>query len=295
MHFGSLVAALASWLDARAHGGRWLLRFEDLDTPRNQPGAADAILRSLEACGLCWDGAISWQSHRSEGYHAALDKLRTLGRAYGCRCTRREIADSTLLPDGSRRYPGTCRAGLPPGVPARSWRLRVAPGKIRFDDRQQGIQSEDVAEAVGDFVLLRADGIVAYQLAVVVDDAEQGISDVVRGADLLDSTPRQIALQRALGLPTPRYLHVPVAVNAAGEKLSKQTLAPALQDGLAASALRAALAFLALPVADAPDEPAAPVLLAWAVEQWPNRSAVPGRCRSAPGQFDQASRRRDRA
>lgn len=219
LHFGSLVAALASWLDARAAGGRWLVRIEDLDQPRVQPGAADDILRTLERLGLYWDGEVIFQSRRAPVYEEALSRLRD---TYLCGCSRREIADSavSLAADGAQVYPGTCRAGLAPGRAARSLRVRVA-GSVSFLDRVQGRLAQDLAREVGDFVLRRADGQFAYQLAVVVDDAAQEVSDVVRGADLLDSTPRQIYLQRLLGFPTPRYLHVPVALDAAGDKLSK--------------------------------------------------------------------------
>ncbi|HUX23933.1 MAG TPA: tRNA glutamyl-Q(34) synthetase GluQRS [Burkholderiales bacterium] len=226
MHFGSLVAAVGSYLEAKTRGGLWLLRMEDLDTPREQPGAADAILRTLEACGMGWDGEPIYQSRRSEAYRAALARLEAQGLVYACGCSRREIADSGLGPDGALIYPGTCRNGLAPGKAARATRVRVDHEAIEFEDLIQGKLSQDLAAEVGDFVLRRADGLHAYQLAVVVDDGEQEITDVVRGADLLDSTPRQIYLQRLLGLPTPRYLHLPAAVNAVGEKLSKQTLAP---------------------------------------------------------------------
>jgi glutamyl-Q tRNA(Asp) synthetase len=249
LHFGSLVAAVGSYLEAKTRGGAWLLRMEDLDPPREQPGAGDAILRTLEACGMCWDGEIMYQSRRSAAFAEALARLRTQGLVYPCACTRREIADSHLAfarsahepplahaggrgaggegdRDGAPIYPGTCRKGIAAGKAPRATRLRVEGDAIEFEDGLQGRIRQDLAAEVGDFVLQRADGLYAYQLAVVVDDAEQGITDVVRGADLLDSTPRQIYLQRLLGLPAPRYLHLPAAVNAAGEKLSKQTLAP---------------------------------------------------------------------
>jgi glutamyl-Q tRNA(Asp) synthetase len=256
LHFGSLVAAAASWLDARAAGGEWLLRMEDLDTPRCVPGAADDILRTLEACGLTWDGEVEWQSRRLEAYREVLKYLVKEGRAYPCGCTRKEVADVT----GEGRYPGTCRGGLGAGRAARAWRLRVAPGVVSFEDRVQGRQEQEVERECGDFVLLRADGIFAYQLAVVVDDAWQGVTDVVRGADLLSSTPRQMVLQEALGVGTPRYLHVPVAANRAGEKLSKQTRARAAGVG----DLRAVLGFLGL---EAPDLEGGE-LLRWAVGAW---------------------------
>ena len=245
LHFGSLVAALASWLDARAANGTWLVRIEDLDRPRVVPGATEEILRSLRAFGLRWDGEPEFQSRRVSLYENALEKIRD--KTYWCGCSRSEIADSSLglAADGARIYPGTCRAGMKAGGARRSLRFRVPAEAVRFDDRVQGAQAQDLQRAVGDFVLRRADGAFAYQLAVVVDDAEQGITDVVRGADLLESTARQIALQRALGLPQPRYLHIPAAVDASGETLSKQTGAPAAD----ASMLQRALAFLGQPPA----------------------------------------------
>ena len=273
LHFGSLVAALGSWLDARAAGGRWLLRMEDLDRPREQPGAAEAILRTLEACGLAWDGEVMVQSRRTEAYAQALARLQDAGLAYPCGCTRREIADSAtgLAPDGAQVYPGTCRHGLAPGRSARAWRVRTTHAPVAFIDRLQGAQSQDLEREVGDFVLLRADGLYAYQLAVVVDDAAQGVTDVVRGADLLDSTARQILLQGLLGLTVPRYLHLPVAVNAAGEKLSKQTRATPAGPG----ELATALAFLHHPPPPELRRAAPAELLAWALGAWdPSRLPV---------------------
>ena len=267
LHFGSLVAALASWLDARAAGGRWLLRIEDLDTPRNQPGATDDILRILEKLGLGWDGDVVFQSARTDAYREALKALGS--SVYWCGCTRREVADSSLglAADGAQIYPGTCRGGLAPGKPPRALRLRTPGDTIAFRDRAQGAQRQVLDTEVGDFVLLRADGQFAYQLAVVVDDAAQGVTDVVRGADLLDSTPRQVFLQRLLGYPPPRYLHVPAAVNAAGEKLSKQTGAVPIEPSRRDEALRRALAFLGQP--ETRD-------LAEAVRQW-NPALIPAR------------------
>jgi glutamyl-Q tRNA(Asp) synthetase len=225
LHFGSLVAALASYMQARAAKGKWLLRIEDLDLPREQPGAADQILRALERFGFEWDGPVLWQSARLERYRAVLEDLLRRGFAYPCGCSRKELEDSALAIDGSRIYPGTCRHGLAPGKSPRAVRLRTHATPIGFDDLIQGPAQQRVEREVGDFVLKRADGVYAYQLAVVVDDFDQGVSDVVRGADLLDSTARQIHLQRILGAPTPRYAHVPVAVDTAGQKLSKQTSA----------------------------------------------------------------------
>ena len=243
LHMGSLIAAAASWLDARAAGGRWLLRIEDLDRPRCMPGAADAILRTLERLGLHWDGEVVYQSARTERYRAALERLQP--HTYWCGCTRREIADSSLglASDGARIYPGTCRARSP--REPRALRVRTSREPIAFADRVQGRCEQLLERDVGDFVLYRADGQFAYQLAVVVDDAEQGVTDVVRGADLLDSTPRQIYLQRLLGYTTPRYLHVPVALNASGEKLSKQTAAAPIEADR--HALGRALRFLGQP------------------------------------------------
>ena len=250
LHMGSLTAALASWLDARAAGGQWLVRIEDLDRPRAVPGAADEILRALERLGLHWDGEVVYQSRRDALYSAALDKLRA--HTYWCSCTRREIADSSLAlaTDGAHIYPGTCRARKAPG--GRALRIRTDKEEIRFRDRLQGAQSQVLERDIGDFVLYRADGLYAYQLAVVVDDAAQGVTDVVRGADLLDSTPRQVYLQHLLGVPTPRYLHVPVAVNAAGEKLAKQTGAAPIEPSF--QTVRSALRFLGQPEADDLDE-----------------------------------------
>jgi glutamyl-Q tRNA(Asp) synthetase len=255
LHAGSLVAALASWLDARAHGGRWLVRMEDIDRPRNAPGAAEAILDQLGRCGLDPDGPVVFQSARTGLYEAALERLRATGDAYPCGCSRRDLADVAAaigapLParHGERRYPGTCRTGLGSKA-ARSMRLRTlpshrqgidGPAEIEWIDRRLGPQRQNVEASVGDFVLRRADDVWAYQLAVVVDDAEQGVTDVVRGEDLAGSTARQILLQRRLGLPALRYLHTPVVLGANGEKLSKQNGAAPLDLGSPLTALRAA-------------------------------------------------------
>jgi glutamyl-Q tRNA(Asp) synthetase len=251
LHKGSLVAALASFLDARAHRGQWLVRIEDIDEARTVEGAAENILHCLDAFGMRRDGEVVWQSRRKPLYEAAFQRLG--GHVYACGCTRKEIADSRvgLASDGAAVYPGTCRRGLAPGKTARAYRLRVpddASECISFEDRWVGTVTQHLATEVGDFVLKRADGFWAYQLAVVVDDAEQGVTHVVRGADLLDSTPRQIYLQRLLGVPTPRYLHVPVVTNAAGEKLSKQTGALALDTDNPLKELLWAAGFLQLPL-----------------------------------------------
>src|SRR5687767_2161303 len=217
---------------------------EDLDPPRVAPGAADDILRALAACGLDWDGTVVRQSARSDAYHAALHRLRERGKVYPCACSRREIADSAVAGVEGPVYPGTCRAGLPEDKTARALRVDTRGAAVAFDDAVQGRIEHDLEREFGDFVLYRADDVYAYQLAVVVDDAEQGITDVVRGADLLGSTPRQIHLQKLLGLGEPRYAHLPVAVNAAGEKLSKQTFAASLDASRPLPALVAALSFL---------------------------------------------------
>jgi len=253
LHAGSLVAAMASYLDAKAHDGRWLLRMEDVDEARTAAGAADSILADISALGMQWDGEVMFQSRRGAAYEAAFDRLGRL--AYPCGCTRREIVDSRICvaADGAAVYPGTCRGGLPVGKPARAYRLRVPdPGHIDeliiFDDRWLGRVQQHLAIEVGDFVLKRADGFWAYQLAVVVDDAEQGVTHVVRGADLLDSTGRQIYLQRQLLLATPQYLHVPVITNADGEKLSKQNGAQAIDMTQPLQALNKAAWFLGLDI-----------------------------------------------
>jgi len=241
LHAGSLVAALASWLDARAHGGQWLVRIEDVDTPRCVPGADQLIIQQLAACGLVSDAPVMWQSQRGDAYQAALDALVAKGWAYPCGCSRKEIEDAQALMGNTRErhhaavYPGTCRDGLN-GKAARAWRLNVQrvindlklATPLAWHDRLLGDQQQDVAKEVGDFVLRRADGLWAYQLAVVVDDAAQGITHIVRGADLTDNTARQIVLQRALGLPKPICMHTPLVLGENGEKLSKQNGAEAL-------------------------------------------------------------------
>ncbi|MDB5859073.1 MAG: glutamyl-Q tRNA(Asp) ligase [Ramlibacter sp.] len=234
LHAGSLVAALGSWLDARAHGGQWLVRIEDVDQPRCVPGADHEILRQLAACGLLPDAPPVWQSQRDALYQSALDALVAAGDGYPCSCSRKDIEEA-LRALGLERprhaelvYPGTCRSGLH-GRAARAWRFRVPPGVVHWQDRRLGAQAQDVAEAVGDVVLKRADGLFAYQLAVVVDDAAQGITHIVRGADLSDNTARQLLLQCALGFPAPAYLHTPLVLSADGEKLSKQNGAAALE------------------------------------------------------------------
>ncbi len=252
LHAGSLVAALASWLDARAAGGRWLVRIEDVDTTRVVPGAAHEVLRQLAALGLLPDEEPLWQSTRNTAYQSALDTLIAHVNAFPCACSRKNIEDALAAqgrPHERHRelvYPGTCRAGLH-GRAARAWRFRVPRGEVRWTDRRLGPQCQDVEREVGDFVLKRADGVWAYQLAVVVDDAHQGITHVVRGEDLTDNTARQILLQQALGVPTPRYLHAPLVRGPNGEKLSKQNAAEALNTREALLSLHAAAAVLGLP------------------------------------------------
>ena len=276
LHAGSLVAALASWLDARAHQGQWLVRIEDVDTPRCVPGADRFILQQLAACGLVPDASPQWQSTRGALYQQALDQLVAQGHAYPCACSRKDIEDAQAALGHARErhaalpYPGTCRRGLQ-GRTGRSWRFNATEFKqkqpaaldeqalvainliakdchmLHWQDRRLGPQRQDVAHAIGDFVLRRADGLWAYQLAVVVDDADQGITDVVRGEDLADNTPRQILLQQALGAATPRYLHTPLVCGDNGEKLSKQNGAQALDLGDPMQALSQAAWVLGLP------------------------------------------------
>lgn len=254
LHAGSLVAALASWLDARAHAGRWLVRIEDVDGPRCVPGADQIILGQLANCGLLPDELPQWQSSREALYQSALGRLLASGQAYPCACSRKDIEQALAAAGadrprhGERVYPGTCRHGLS-GTAARAWRFLAEGGDtVHWIDRRLGPQRQDVAREVGDFVLRRADAQWAYQLAVVVDDAAQGITDIVRGEDLADNTARQILLQRALQLPTPRYLHTPLVLAADGQKLSKQNGAQALDTRRPLACLHAAGQALGLPV-----------------------------------------------
>ncbi|MGF6147450.1 Glutamyl-Q tRNA(Asp) synthetase [Kingella potus] len=279
LHIGSLLAALASYADARAAGGAWLLRMENLDPPREMAGAADGILRTLEAFGFEWDGAVAYQSRRYDIYEAALARLRAAGLAYPCFCSRREWQEGARTGADGLVYGGRCRdaakrpsengAGGPTGgkngkTPA--WRLRVPDGEIAFTDRVVGPYAQNLARDIGDFVLRRSDGLWAYQLAVVADDAAQGVTHVVRGRDLLVSTPRQIWLQRCLGVPVPQYAHLPLLVNAQGQKWSKQTLAPALDLTRREALLRQVSAYLNLPAAPQVDRPRD--LLDWAAAHW---------------------------
>ncbi|AEG92595.1 glutamyl-tRNA synthetase (Glutamate--tRNA ligase)-like protein [Ramlibacter tataouinensis TTB310] len=272
------MAALASWLDARAHGGRWLVRIEDVDTPRCVPGADHTLLRQLADCGLVPDEAPLWQSRRGALYQAALDTLVRRGLAYPCGCTRKDI-ETTLAAQGRARerhgelvYPGTCREGLH-GKPPRAWRMLTrGAGRVDWTDRRLGPQSQEVEREVGDFVLSRADGLWAYQLAVVVDDAAQGVTHVVRGEDLADNTARQVLLQRALGLPAPYYLHTPLVLGANGEKLSKQNGAAALDTSDALRCLREAGRVLGI----TGDAASAAGWLQAATREWARRWVPPG-------------------
>ena len=272
LHFGSLVAAVGSWLQARKAGGRWLVRIEDLDPPREVPGSAERILADLERFGLVPDEPVVRQSTRTEAYEQALESLATSGRLFPCACTRSE------LPPGP--YPGTCRNGLPTGREGRSLRLKTEDQTIRFLDGIQGPVEENLATTTGDFVLRRADGYFAYQLAVVVDDAWQGVTEIVRGADLIDSTARQIAVQQALGLPTPDYLHLPVVKDQDGRKLGKRWAADPVVHRAPLEALGEALAFLghAPPAQRSLEE-----RWAWAIDHWsPHRMPRTVAARTGP-------------
>lgn len=270
LHLGSLATALGSWLDARVHHGRWLVRIEDTDTPRCVPGAAQSILRTLQAFGLQWDGEVMWQSQRTRFYQQALDQLAAGGYTFGCACTRREVdaAQGRPLRGQGQRYPGTCRTGLAPGRTARAIRFLSSGQTARWEERQQGPQAIDLESHSGDFVIHRADGLWAYQLAVVVDDLAQGITHVVRGSDLQDSTPRQVALMQALGCPPgtiPRYWHLPLVLNAQGEKLSKQAGARPLDEKQPLKELNEAWSIFRLGTIDAPTTQA---WLTQALERW---------------------------
>ena len=244
LHFGSLLAAVASYADARAHAGTWLVRIEDLDRTREVPGAAERILFTLKSFGMAWDEPPIYQRDRTHAYAEALSRLQDQGLCYPCGCSRAEIARRARIGIEGPIYPGTCRNGVAAGRRPRSIRLRTGPTAVRFTDRIQGEQEQCVEQSLGDFVLRRADGLHAYQLAVVVDDAWQGITQVVRGADLLLSTPRQCLLQAALGLPRPSYAHIPIVLDDQGRKLSKSLAAAPLDPADPLPALRLAWDFL---------------------------------------------------
>lgn len=268
LHFGSLVTATASFLDARSNGGKWLVRMEDLDKPREVAGAAKDILDTLESFGFHWDDEVLFQSQRTQLYQNTLVQLQSLNLAYACGCSRKEINASAVLGIDGPVYPGFCRQGLANGKRARTWRLKVNDQPISFKDLIQGEQSQLLSQQVGDFVIRRADGLFAYQLAVVVDDALQGITHIVRGADLLDSTPRQLFLQQQLGFPTPAYAHVPIATNLQGEKLSKQTRAQPVKLRDSGVVLCRVLRFLGLhPPMELAHDPL-DELWNWAIQHW---------------------------
>ncbi len=279
LHFGSLVAALGSYLDARHQGGVWLVRMEDLDREREVKGAADEILRTLERFGFEWDESVLYQSRRREAYEEAVEHLRRNGYAYPCACSRKQIAEQARIGIEGPIYPGTCRSGIAAGARARSMRLLTRDQAISLRDRVQGPISQNPGREVGDFVILRADGYHAYQLAVVLDDAWQSVNQVVRGADLLSSTPRQCYLQQLLDLPRPQYAHLPLAVDATGRKLSKQYRDAPVDPRHPLDALLQALDFLGQAV-----PPEHPLDLAdfwqWAIEQWrlervPDQPGIP--------------------
>lgn len=259
MHFGSVIAAVGSFLQARHQQGEWLVRMDDLDGPRTVPGASDAILADLERLGLHWDGEICYQHIRHDRYRVGLEILRAAGWTFPCGCSRKDYQGI---------YPGTCRLGVAPGKRARTRRMRVADVCIELNDAVQGECRQPLNESVGDFVIRRADGIFAYHLAVVTDDADFAITEIVRGADLLDSTPRQIHLQRCLGLPTPAYAHLPVAVNGSGQKLSKQTFAEPVADKRAVPLIIAALDFLGQQPHSRLHDANLDELWSWAIEHW---------------------------
>jgi glutamyl-Q tRNA(Asp) synthetase len=289
LHFGSLVAVLASYCDARAAGGEWLVRIEDVDTPRSHPHAEKAILATLKRYGFEWDGDVVRQSERTELYESALARLFADGHVYECACTRREMETAPLATSGERVYPGTCRDGIPrdrTGRAQHASRVRVGATRIAFQDRLQGPQTQELARDVGDFVVRRSDGLYAYQLAVVVDDAAQRITHVVRGADLLASTPRQIHLQRLLELPELSYLHAPVVINASGQKLSKQTRAAGLPDD-ALPVLLAAWHFLDQPVPEGTWFPSSVTQFwSWAIAAWRPDRLPPCAMLPAPRRFE---------
>lgn len=274
LHFGSVVAALGSFLEARSRGGEWLVRIEDIDPPRERPDAADAILEALEALGLVWDGEVVYQSRRREAHETAIATLEAHGLAYACGCTRREI--------GAGPYGGRCRDGVAPGRRRRSLRVLTDARPVTFCDRLHGPQRVRLDRTSGDFVVRRADGLIAYHLAVTVDDAWQGVTEIVRGADLLAATAPQVHLQRLLGLPRPAYAHLPVAVDAHGRKLSKQNRAPAVDPRQASQTLAAALAFLDHPPPAALAGAPPAELLAWAANAWRLERVAPRATRAAP-------------
>lgn len=280
LHFGSLVAAVASYLEAKSRNGEWLVRIEDLDPSRETQGSSKEILRTLEALGMEWDGEVVYQNRRNKAYQAALDLLEERGLIYSCVCSRKEIADSSISGIEGPIYPGTCRGSSFHGARRSAWRIRTDNNLIGFEDALRGRVQQRLERDIGDFVLYRADGVFAYQLAVVVDDAEQGITHVVRGEDLLNSTPRQIYLQRLLGYSTPTYMHLPVVVNARGEKLSKQTHAAPVVISDTVSQLLMAIRFLGQTPPAELNESNVASFWKWITENWkpemiPLKNAAP--------------------
>ncbi len=268
LHFGSLVAAMGSYLDAKFHQGKWLVRIEDLDLPRIVPGATSDILFALEKLGMEWDEKVLFQSQRSDVYQAALERLIQKEMIYPCTCSRKEIADSGRLGDSGLIYPGTCRNKITHKERQAALRLRTDHFPVKLTDALRGAVCQQLEREVGDFVLRRADGVYAYQLAVIVDDEVQNITHVVRGADLLDSTPRQIYLQRLLGYTTPVYMHLPIVTNAQGEKLSKQTHAPPIDMSNVMPQMIAALQFLGQNPPKALVNEDLTIFWQWAISNW---------------------------
>nr|WP_314169075.1 tRNA glutamyl-Q(34) synthetase GluQRS [uncultured Neisseria sp.] len=282
LHIGSLLTAVASYADARSNGGKWLVRMEDLDPPREMSGASSHILHTLEAFGFEWDGEVAYQSRRYALYEETLCRLQTAGLVYPCHCSRKDWQAGARRGADGFVYNGRCRhPGQRPAPQGKqpAWRIRVPDRDIGFSDGIVGDYAQNLARDIGDFVLLRADGYWAYQLAVVADDAEQGVTHIVRGQDLLVSTPRQIYLQQCLGVPTPQYAHLPLLTNAQGQKWSKQTLAPVLDLNRREQLLRQVFRYLKLPEAPETDRPAE--LLDWAVAHW-DMGKVPKHAITAP-------------
>jgi glutamyl-Q tRNA(Asp) synthetase len=271
LHFGSLVAAVASYLDARHHNGKWFMRIDDIDQPRQQPGAVESILSTLEKLGFAWDGEVLYQSHRTERYQALLDELTSRQLAYPCSCSRKEIAASAKMGVDGLVYPGSCRSGMRKGASQYSYRVITDSRLIGFNDRIQGDYSQQLDLDIGDFVLKRADGLFAYQLAIVADDDDQKINSVVRGRDLLVSTPRQIYLQQLLGMETPEYAHVPLVLDHSGNKLSKSDAAHPVDTKRPLETLGLALDFLGQPAveSDTIDSFWKQAISHWSIEQVP--------------------------
>lgn len=281
LHMGSLIAALASYLDARAQSGQWLMRMEDLDPPREQPGAAHLILQSLLAHGLQWDGDVLWQSRRHSAYQNAIKQLTQAELTFHCNCTRKQLQQNNGV------YDGHCRLRPPKVLQGTALRVKSSNRMICFDDRIQGAQQQNLARKTGDFIIRRKDGLYAYQLAVVVDDAFQGVTDIVRGADLLDSSARQIHLQQLLGLtspnyPEPEYAHIALLIKEDGDKLSKQTHAPALNNSHCCSNLLTALMLLKQPPPPLKDRSNTTNILNWATSHW-QLNALPKHNQLIPG------------